>query len=363
MKREDRIRISIPVYVDEKDQLLKTENLSERGCFIKADDPLEEGTRVNLVFHFQKKPIHIRGVVKHVLRDGKDSGMGIEFEDPPKEFTRLVKIAKKEQSFWGHLSKVGTVSSVIKNVFFLLFIFAFLFSVATEKIKNFNFERSLSRLEEKTHQKIITMIHREVRVGLFGIPFKQYIKVKDAEHILREIRETPPDKPIGLIIHTPGGVLFSAFQIARALKEHPGKVTVYVPHYAMSGGTLIALAADEIVMDKNAVLGPVDPQMMFEGNVVPAVSVLNIRKYKKLSNLKDDTLIMYDQARKAVNQVKQMVSYLLSCKEKDKRCERVFSALVKGTVTHDYPVTFEKAKDLGLPVSDKMPKEVYSFLD
>jgi len=38
-------------------------------------------------------------------------------------------------------------------------------------------------------------------------------------------------------------------------------VTVFVPHYAMSGGTLIALTADEIVMDPNAVLGPVDPQI------------------------------------------------------------------------------------------------------
>ena len=34
-----------------------------------------------------------------------------------------------------------------------------------------------------------------------------------------------------------------------------------MPHYAMSGGTLIALAADEIVMSDHAVLGPVDPQM------------------------------------------------------------------------------------------------------
>ena len=206
------------------------------------------------------------------------------------------------------------------------------------------------------------MIHREVRVGLFGIPIKQYIEVKDAEHILKEIRETPPDKPIGLVIHTPGGILFSAFQIAKALKEHRGKVTVYVPHYAMSGGTLIALAADEIVMDRNAILGPVDPQMMSKNKVIPAISILNISKYKELSKLSDDTLIAYDQAKKAVNQVKQMVSYLLSCKEGEPRCERIFSALVKGTVTHDYPVTFERAKELEIPVRDDVPKEVYSLL-
>jgi len=54
----------------------------------------------------------------------------------------------------------------------------------------------------------------------------------------------------------PGGLVLAAEQIAPALRRHSGTVTVFVPRYAMSGGTLIALAADEIVMDPNAVLGP-----------------------------------------------------------------------------------------------------------
>jgi ClpP class serine protease len=48
--------------------------------------------------------------------------------------------------------------------------------------------------------------------------------------------------------------MLAALQIARALHDYKGKVTAFVPHYAMSGGTLIALAADEIVMSKNSVL-------------------------------------------------------------------------------------------------------------
>src|SRR5439155_9771144 len=51
-----------------------------------------------------------------------------------------------------------------------------------------------------------------------------------------------------------------------------GKVTVFVPHYAMSGGTLIALAADEVVMSPHAVLGPVDPQR----GQYPAASLLRV---------------------------------------------------------------------------------------
>src|SRR3981189_3711670 len=63
-----------------------------------------------------------------------------------------------------------------------------------------------------------------------------------------------------LVRHPPGGLVLAALQVARALGTHKAKVTVFVPHYAMSGGTLIALAADEIVMCEHSVLGPIDPQ-------------------------------------------------------------------------------------------------------
>ena len=361
MEKRKRVRIELPVYVSEKNETLRTGDISEDGCFIRTDAPLEEGSTVNLIFYHKNRPICVKGVVRHVSREERP-GMGIKFTDVPREFLSFFRSLERKKSSWNLFKKADTFANIVKNLLLFFFMGTFLLGVAAEKIKTFRTEKAISKLEEKTNQKIITMIHREVRVGLFGIPIKQYIEVKDAEHILKEIRETPPDKPIGLVIHTPGGILFSAFQIAKALKEHRGKVTVYVPHYAMSGGTLIALAADEIVMDRNAILGPVDPQMMSKDKVVPAVSILNISRYKKLSELSDETLIAYDQARKAVNQVKHMVSYLLSCKEGEPRCERIFSALVKGTVTHDYPVTFERAKELGLPVRDDVPKEVYSLL-
>ncbi len=54
--------------------------------------------------------------------------------------------------------------------------------------------------------------------------------------------------PLDLVLQTPGGLVLASLQIAQAIRDHRGKVTVFVPHYAMSGGTLIALAADEIAM-------------------------------------------------------------------------------------------------------------------
>jgi ClpP class serine protease len=103
------------------------------------------------------------------------------------------------------------------------------------------------------------MIQRQDTLSLFSVPVSSSISIEDSEAILRVIRLTPPDQPTDLLLRTPGGLLLAAEQISKALTEHKGKVTVFVPHYAMSGGTLMALAVDGIVMESNAVLGPVDP--------------------------------------------------------------------------------------------------------
>ena len=101
----------------------------------------------------------------------------------------------------------------------------------------------IRKIEAATKSRVVTMIHRQERLSLFGIPFYRYIDIEDSEQVLRAIRMTPPDMSITLITHTPGGLVLAATQIALALKGHPAKKTVIVPHYAMSGGTLNCLGS------------------------------------------------------------------------------------------------------------------------
>ncbi len=217
----------------------------------------------------------------------------------------------------------------------------------------------MEALARKRGSSVITLIHREESIGLFGIPFYKFIDIDDSESVLRAIRSTPPDTPIDLIIHTPGGLVLAASQIARALKKHPAKTTVIVPHYAMSGGTLIALAADEIIMDENAVLGPVDPQL----GQFPAPSLLKVVEKKSIDKVDDQTLILADVAEKAINQVRSLVAWLLEDKLGRERAEEVARILTEGRWTHDYPITVEVARELGLPVSTDVPAEVYQLME
>ncbi|HEY9613284.1 SDH family Clp fold serine proteinase, partial [Allocoleopsis sp.] len=163
--------------------------------------------------------------------------------------------------------------------------------------------QTLRAFEQQRRSRVILLIHRQESISLLGIPLSRYITIEDSEQVLRAIRFTPPDVPIDLILHTPGGLVLATEQIARALIRHKAKVSVFVPHYAMSGGTMLALAADEIVMDANAVLGPVDPQL---GNMA-AASVLKVVEQKPIDKIDDQTLLMADLSRKAIAQVQRFV--------------------------------------------------------
>jgi ClpP class serine protease len=224
-----------------------------------------------------------------------------------------------------------------------------------------NARRSVIRkLEKKRGSRLITLIHRQEALSFLGLAFARYIDIEDSEEVLRAIRLTSEDTPIDIILHTPGGLVLAAEQIAHALLRHKAPVTVFIPHYAMSGGTLIALAADHIVMDPNAVLGPVDPQL----GQYPASSVLHVTAIKNANEIDDQTLILADVARKAVAQVNQLVRNILTGNGMEaEKANKLADELTCGQWTHDYPISFEEAQKLGMPVSSELPEEVTQLME
>ena len=219
--------------------------------------------------------------------------------------------------------------------------------------------RAISALQRDRHSRVIALIHRQETVGFLGVPLYRFIDIQDSEEILRAIRLTHEDAPIDLVLHTPGGLVLASEQIAYALKAHPAKVTVLVPHYAMSGGTLLALAADEILMDAAAVLGPVDPQL----GDTPAASLLRVASSKPVERIDDRTLIMADVAEKSLRHMREVVRGLLAPRIKGKKADTLVEELAGGHYTHDDPITVDEAKALGLPVQVGLPAEVYSLMD
>ena len=247
----------------------------------------------------------------------------------------------------------------LSEIIFLLIFLTFLAPMVSQRILNARRYRAIRQLEQRRSSRVVTLIHRQESVSLLGIPLRRFIDVEDSEQVLRAIRLTPDTVPIDLIVHSPGGLVLAAEQIARALHRHPARVTVIVPHYAMSGGTMLALAADEILMDENAVLGPVDPQI----GQWPAASILNVAERKPLERVNDETLILADIARKAQQQVREFVMNVLLDDFPEERASQIADQLTSGRWTHDYPLTFEALAQIGLPVSSELPREVFALME
>jgi ClpP class serine protease len=136
------------------------------------------------------------------------------------------------------------------------------------------------------------------------------------------------------------------------------KVCVFAPHYAMSGGRLIARPGDELVMDENAVLGPVDPRIGQQ----PAVSILKVVEQTPIAEVDDQTLIWADLARKATKQVKRTTVDILSHHMDAEKARQLTRAPTSGNWTHDYPISVGEALELGVSVSTDVPREVYDIM-
>ena len=218
--------------------------------------------------------------------------------------------------------------------------------------------QAIRAIEKANGSRVITMIHRQEKRSLFGFNVSRHIDLEDAQTIIAAIKETPPERPIDIVLHTPGGLVLAAMQIARAVEAHPAQVTVYVPVYAMSGGTLIALAADEVVLGEFSMLGPIDPQIAG----LPAASIVRARDSKPVEHVFDLTLVLADVSEKALAQVKRGAVELLTPRLDQATAEKLAEKLAGGHWTHDYALTAQEATELGLPVKVGMPTAVLELM-
>ena len=245
------------------------------------------------------------------------------------------------------------------DIFWLFFMLSALQPIIKQKLLEASRKRMIALIERERKSRLVLLVHRQETMSLLGFPIFRYIDINDSEEVLRAIHLTDPEIPIDLVLHTPGGLVLAATQIARAIFTRKGKVTVFVPHYAMSGGTLLALAADEIVMSEYAVLGPVDPQL----GEYPAASILKAARQKPVAEVDDKTLILADQAEKAIAQMRHEVGELLADRYPSEKAEEIAKLMTSGTWTHDYPITCERARALGLPVNSDVPENILRLME
>ena len=119
-----------------------------------------------------------------------------------------------------------------------------------------DFVRGIKQIEAELDTPIWLIIQNETDGILGELNYELY---KEVFHCRDQIDE---NKPIALLIDTPGGNPKFTYQLAKFFVHHCGGYTALIPSYAKSAGTLLALGASKIILGRHAELGPLDLQIL-----------------------------------------------------------------------------------------------------
>jgi ClpP class serine protease len=181
------------------------------------------------------------------------------------------------------------------DVLWMFFALSALQPVLKQRFLEASRQRLIARIKRQRNSRVILLLHRRKNMSFLGFSVYWYIDANDLEGVLRAIHLTDWHVPAG---HRSAYARRVGLGRAANRPRHSqasGKVTAFVPHYAMSGDTLIALAADEIVMNEDVS----DGSDRSATGPVPAASILKAVARKPVAEVDDETLILPDQAEKA----------------------------------------------------------------
>lgn len=170
--------------------------------------------------------------------------------------------------------------------------------VARYGSRGFDFDGLLARLTAELQR--IAALRDDRMVIYYGSAFLQHpelpnihlsIMPEDINGYMSCVHGMDFSKGLTLILHTPGGSPNAAETIVKYLRSKFDDIEVIVPAYAMSAGTMVALAADRVIMGRQSQLGPIDPQMRTAHGTVSAHAVIDQFAWAKAEVAKDPSAV------------------------------------------------------------------------
>lgn len=259
-------------------------------------------------------------------------------------------VATSPGQFW-----LTFILSVVGSFFLLSIMWN---SVAKPAFSAMAAKMQLQALKVRTKRNMLIIKHSSS--GMFDMSMitqKTMVEITKALHKFG-------GKPFDLVLHTPGGEIFSSLFISRLLREYPGKIRVIVPYFAMSGGTLLALSGHEIYMSPTACLGPVDPQL---GNLFKYGSARSWDKIMKLKGKRaDDSSISFAfTGQQYTKSISNYINELLVGKMNPKDRVNFVKFLTTGDIEHAYPLTITQLNNFGLkamPLDEEITKKLNKLI-
>ena len=214
--------------------------------------------------------------------------------------------------------------------------------ITGRKPQSTSFEDQIKAVELERGSKVIFINHgrRSSALSSYGLSFldsTDVLSTRDATDLIDILRELDPDTPLDIVLNTTGGSLTAAEIMTKALLRHDGEICVYIPHHALSAGTVLALVGNEIYLERNGWMSQADPQL---GYGFSASSVLAFPERTSVSWMGEFLQFARNTASKAMDRTTDLVTGICMARGYSKEdTEKVVGMLVTGRYNHDKPFT------------------------
>lgn len=234
------------------------------------------------------------------------------------------------------------------------------------------YEKRTSKKKQSALEKdnMLTIVHGQSQGKIFA-GSDNSITIKTHMDFVQAYEKLDKSKDISLVIHTVGGALSSAEAITNCILNHkgPGKIICYIPYYSYSGGCMIALACDEIVMKTNAILGPCDAQKPVGSLSVHSIaSIIDAVDYKKETKEKINEVWLassYDAKLCKERQQEYLNNLVKHKKFTEEIGSTIYTEFFSGKYNHDKTFSAQEAKELGINVTivENMSDKIQDLID
>lgn len=250
------------------------------------------------------------------------------------------------------------------------------FFIEVEQIKQGQFLAADRQLEQLRKERI-KKLQQQRESKLVAYYSLGGLTASDAEHFYEVLATAGNIDNLDLLLVSPGGLSDPAFKMGRLCQDCArGRFSVLIPYYAKSAATMLALAADEIVMGTASELGPIDPQVQRsnEQDLVPAHALRDSLQYLEDRISSDPNLASlywpliqsmdlmslghYDREIEGAEQYAEHLLGQRMFKDDNDHAKQVAERLARGYKRHNYVIDREEARsELGLKIVDATPDE------
>jgi len=216
---------------------------------------------------------------------------------------------------------------------------------------------------QESHNSSVIIIADNLN-SISGEYYHSIDSTRDAKRFSNYLCKLDSSKELHVIIHTNGGDTYNAKIMLDALVNFKGKKIFYVPHKALSSGTMLLLPADEIHMCLNAYVSPIDTQITISETNINQLPI-PVEILKDCKNINPDNLVFELNVKMAERDFyadHKMLEGVLKKFDTNRR-KKIITNFLHTKLPHSYPISLSEAREFGLSISTGVPPKILEIFN